>query len=161
MAAAQGIDVNFSTGDFGDSSPVLGFATVQFPASSPFATGIGGTSLALNPDNTIAFQTGWGTNLTRIADTVSLGSPPVVPPLKVLGTGFNPGFFLGFQFGAGGGASGVFPRPSFQSSLPTVNFVECDSKLNEIASLYKILWFDPAFYTCNRHSYLLHRYRRV
>jgi subtilase family serine protease len=65
----------------------------------------------------MAFQTGWGTNLTEIADTVSLGSPPVVPPLKVLGTGFNPNFFLGFQFGAGGGASGVFPRPSFQSSL--------------------------------------------
>jgi subtilase family serine protease len=117
MAAAQGIDVNFSTGDFGDFSPDLGFVTVSFPASSPFATGIGGTSLALNQDNTIDFQTGWGTNLTEIADTVSLGSPPVVPPLKVLGAGYNPAFFLGFQFGAGGGASGVFPRPSFQSSL--------------------------------------------
>jgi subtilase family serine protease len=117
MAAAQGIDVNFSSGDFGDFSPALGSATVSFPASSPFATGIGGTSLALNPDNTMAFQTGWGTNLTRIADTVSLGSPPVVPPLKVLGTGFNPNFFLGFQGGSGGGASGVFPRPSFQSGL--------------------------------------------
>jgi subtilase family serine protease len=117
MAAAQGIDVNFATGDFGDDSPLLGFATVEFPASSPFATAVGGTSLALNPDNTMAFQTGWGTNLTRIADRVSLGSPPVVPPLKVLGTGLNPGFFLGFQFGSGGGASGVFPRPSFQSSL--------------------------------------------
>lgn len=117
LAAAQGIDVNFSTGDFGDNSPFLGFATVEFPASSPFATAIGGTSLALNTDNTMPFQTGWGTNLTRIADTVSLGSPPVVPPLKVLGTGFNPGFFLGFQGGAGGGASGVFPRPSFQSSM--------------------------------------------
>jgi subtilase family serine protease len=117
MAAAQGIDVNFSTGDFGDNSPFLGFATVQFPASSPLATAIGGTSLALNPDNSIAFQTGWGTNLTRIADTIALGSPPVVPPLKVLGTGFNPNFFLGFQGGAGGGASGVFARPSFQSGL--------------------------------------------
>ena len=118
MAAAQGIDVNFSSGDFGDNSPTLGFATVSFPASSPFATGIGGTSLALNPDNTMAFQTGWGTNLTRIADTVSLGSPPVVPPVKVLGDpSFNPNFFLGFQFGSGGGASGVFARPAFQSSL--------------------------------------------
>jgi subtilase family serine protease len=127
MAAAQGIDVNFSSGDDGDFSPdlvprgqrllPLGSATVSFPASSPFATGIGGTSLALNPDNTIAFQTGWGTNLTRIADRVSLGSPPVVPPLKVLGTGFNPNFFLGFQFGSGGGASGVFARAAFQSSL--------------------------------------------
>jgi subtilase family serine protease len=74
--------------------------------------------LALNRDNTIDFQTGWGTNLTRIADRVSLGSPPVVPPLKVLGDpSFNPGTFLGFQGGSGGGASGVFARPSFQSGL--------------------------------------------
>jgi len=105
MAAAQGIDVNFASGDNGDESRV-GFLTVDFPASSPFATGIGGTSLALNPDNSIMFQTGWGTNLTRIVDRVSLGSPPVVPPLH-----------LGFQFGAGGGASLTFARPSFQSGL--------------------------------------------
>lgn len=118
MAAAQGIDANFASGDFGDESPVVGFTSVDFPASSPFATGIGGTSLALNPDNTIMFQTGWGTNLTRIADRVALGSPPVVPPLKVLGAPFfNPNIFLGFQFGAGGGTSGVFAQPSFQSGF--------------------------------------------
>jgi subtilase family serine protease len=105
MAAAQGIDVNFSTGDSGDFSTDLGFTTVSFPASSPFATAVGGTSLALNSDNSILFQTGWGTNMTRIAESVSFGSPPVVPPLK------------GFFGGSGGGASGVFPRPSFQSSL--------------------------------------------
>ena len=106
-AAVQGIDVNFSSGDFGDFAAIVGFKTVGFPGSSPFATSIGGTSLALNPDNTIAFQTGWGNNLTRIADTLLLGSPPVVPPLN-----------LGFQFGAGGGASLTFAKPSFQSSLP-------------------------------------------
>lgn len=106
MAAAQGIDANFASGDFGDESPVVGFTSVDFPASSPFATAIGGTSLALNPDNSIMFQTGWGTNLTRIADRVALGSPPVVPPL-----------FLGFQFGSGGGTSGVFAQPSFQSGF--------------------------------------------
>ncbi|HYR23593.1 MAG TPA: S53 family peptidase [Chthoniobacterales bacterium] len=106
MAAAQGIDVNFASGDDGDESQAVGFITVDFPASSPFATGIGGTSLALNPDNSIKFETGWGNNLTRIADRISLGSPPVVPPLH-----------LGFQFGAGGGASLTFARPSFQSGL--------------------------------------------
>jgi subtilase family serine protease len=118
MAAAQGIDVNFASGDDGDESPAVGFVTVDFPASSPFATGIGGTSLALNPDNSIKFQTGWGNNLTRIADRIALGSPPVVPPLKVLGDpSFDPTIFLGFQFGAGGGASLTFARPSFQSGL--------------------------------------------
>lgn len=107
MAAAQGIDVNFASGDSGDFSTVIGIPAVLYPASSPFATGIGGTSLALNPDDTIAFQTGWGNNLTRIADTIALGSPPVVPPLN-----------LGFQGGAGGGVSAEFAKPSFQSGLP-------------------------------------------
>jgi len=106
MAAAQGIDVNFATGDFGDESLRAGFISVDFPASSPFATGIGGTSLALNPDNSIAFQTGWGNNLTRIAETNALNNSPVVPPLS-----------LGFQFGGGGGTSLTFDRPSFQSGL--------------------------------------------
>jgi subtilase family serine protease len=100
------MDVNFATGDFGDETVRVGFVTVAFPASSAFATAVGGTSLALNPDNTIAFQTGWGTNLTRIAETEALGNAPVNPPLH-----------LGFQGGAGGGASSTFARPSFQSSL--------------------------------------------
>jgi len=106
-AAAEGIDVNFASGDRGDEFKTVGFLSVDFPASSPFATGIGGTSLALNPDNSIMFQTGWGNNLTRIANRVSQGSTPVAPPLH-----------LGFQFGAGGGSSLTFARPAFQSSLP-------------------------------------------
>jgi subtilase family serine protease len=106
-AAVQGIDVNFSSGDSGDFAAAVGFKTVGFPGNSPFATSIGGTSLALNPDNTINFQTGWGNNLTRIVDTIALGSPPVVPPLQ-----------LGFQGGAGGGTSLTFAKPSFQSGLP-------------------------------------------
>jgi subtilase family serine protease len=107
VAAAKGVDVNFATGDAGDEVVRAGFLTVDFPASSPFATGIGGTSLALNPDNTIMFQTGWGNNLTRVADTIDLGSPPMVPPLH-----------LGFQGGAGGGSSLFYPKPSFQSGIP-------------------------------------------
>ena len=107
MAAAQGIDVNFATGDSGDFSGRIGIPAVEYPASSPSATGVGGTTLALNPDNTIAFQTGWGNNITEIADKMTLGNPPVVPP-----------FNEGFDGGAGGGISVVFPKPAFQSGLP-------------------------------------------
>jgi subtilase family serine protease len=106
QAAAKGIDVNFASGDAGDEILRAGFQTVDYPASSPNATGIGGTSLFLNPDNTISFQTGWGNNLTRVADRARLGSPPVVPPLH-----------LGFQGGAGGGSSLMFSKPAFQSAL--------------------------------------------
>jgi subtilase family serine protease len=108
LAAAQGIDVNFSSGDFGDGVEYLtgSFKTVGYPASSPNATGVGGTSLFLNPDNTMAFQTGWGSNVTRLTNP---DGTPVVPPLNT-----PP---LGFQYGAGGGASLTFARPSFQSGL--------------------------------------------
>ncbi len=107
MAAAEGIDVNFATGDAGDEVARVGFVSVDFPASSPFATGVGGTALGLNPDNSMAFQTGWGNNLTRIAQTNALGNAPVDPPLHI-----------GFNGGAGGGTSLTFAKPAFQSSLP-------------------------------------------
>jgi subtilase family serine protease len=109
--AALGISVNFSSGDSGDSEPsgitpnTLLFG-VSTPADSPWATAVGGTSLALNADDSMRFQTGWGTNITEVADRVSLGSPPVVPP-------FNEGFL----YGSGGGVSGYFPKPSFQRGL--------------------------------------------
>jgi subtilase family serine protease len=107
QAAAEGIDVNFSSGDSGDYASAVGFKTVSFPASSPFATAIGGTSLSLKSNDTIAFQTGWGTNLTKIADTAAKGNPATNPPLNE-----------GFIFGAGGGSSLTFAKPSWQSGLP-------------------------------------------
>jgi len=107
LAAAKGIAVNYSSGDDGDFAIDLGYTDVSSPASSPFATGVGGTSLALRKDNSMAFQTGWGTNLSRIADyDLGSGSPPVVPPAA-----------LGFIFGAGGGQSGVYAKPRFQHGL--------------------------------------------
>ncbi len=104
LAAAFGVSANFSTGDSGDFSTVLPAATVSNPANSPFATAVGGTSLFINKDKTMKFQTGWGNNITRIADVTP--NPPVVPPL-----------LLGFDGGSGGGTSAFFSKPSFQKSL--------------------------------------------
>ncbi len=111
LGAAHGISVNYSSGDGGDSNP-SGFTPnvtlfgVSTPADSPWATAVGGTSLALDTNNNILFQTGWGTNLTRIVNRASQGSTPVVPPLQ-----------LGFQFGAGGGTSTVYAKPRYQAGL--------------------------------------------
>jgi|SRR5580658_144895 subtilase family serine protease len=104
LGASFGISVNFSSGDDGDFSYAYPEITVSMPASSPYATGVGGTSLFLNPDKSIKLQTGWGNNITRIATYAP--NPPLIPPL-----------FEGFYAGAGGGTSGVWPLPSFQASL--------------------------------------------
>jgi len=52
-------------------------------------------------------QTGWGTNLTKIASPTP--NPPVIPPDNA------PPY--GFYGGAGGGTSAVWPLPSYQASL--------------------------------------------
>jgi subtilase family serine protease len=102
IAAVQGMSANFSTGDSGDFT--FGFfpASVSAPADSPYATGVGGVSLALNSDNTIAWQTGWGTNINTFRFEGSISDPPI--------GGF-------FDFGSGGGPSAVFAKPSYQSKL--------------------------------------------
>jgi len=109
FAGALGISVNYSTGDNGDFAAIEGSTDVSYPASSPYATAVGGTSLALKANGTMLWQTGWGNNETRIAfATDSKGyNPPVNPPLN-----------LGFVYGAGGGTSAVYAKPPFQSSLP-------------------------------------------
>ena len=76
------------------------------PADLPWATGVGGTSLALNPDNTMAWQSGWGTNITGIVAPPFDGGFVADPPLN-----------FGFYFGSGGGASGFFRKPSFQKHV--------------------------------------------
>jgi subtilase family serine protease len=115
LGAAFGESVNYSTGDDGDylayltNNYGLPYTSASSPATSPYATGVGGTSLFVTPGHqgqtaTIKFQTGWGTNITKIAAPAP--NPPLIPP-----------FVEGFEFGAGGGESYYFLAPSYQSSL--------------------------------------------
>jgi subtilase family serine protease len=97
QAASMGISVNFSTGDYGDYVKKLGSATVEAPASDVWVTAVGGTSLGMNSDDSILFQTGWGNNLTRIS--AKDGYAPFSPDR------------WGFQGGAGGGNSAFYFAP--------------------------------------------------
>ena len=115
IAAIAGISANFATGDYGDYTSYGIPATVNAPADSPWATAIGGVSLALNADNSIKWQSGWGNNQTLLAETGFVADPPEA---------------FGFIGGAGGGPSncaiqdsvgnclGGFPKPPYQSKLP-------------------------------------------
>jgi subtilase family serine protease len=119
-AAAKGISVNFSSGDGGDSSLPSGFALegvvdVGYPASSPWATAVGGVSLALRPNGHILFQSGWGTNLVRLTSTAATGNTPLDPPVPIGDVVL--GLPNAFYFGAGGGTSNFYAKPRFQRSL--------------------------------------------
>ncbi|MBZ5654719.1 MAG: S53 family peptidase [Acidobacteriia bacterium] len=103
MGAAMGISMNFSSGDLGDFS-IYGIPpTVSAPADSPWATAVGGVSLALKPDNSIAWQAGWGTNETLLTETGFIFDPPL---------------WFGFQYGSGGGPANCVVND--QTVFPTV-----------------------------------------
>ncbi len=119
IAAVSGISTNFATGDYGDYSGFGVSPTVTAPADSPYATGVGAVSLALKSNDTISWQSGWGTDLTILDDE---------------GLIFDPPFAEGFYAGSGGGASNCasqiynsstgeitclagYPKPSYQSGL--------------------------------------------
>jgi subtilase family serine protease len=106
---AAGQSVHFSTGDYGNNASQLGglYTSTGWPASSPYATGVGGVSAVLDARRHVAWQSSWGTNITEIADLASLGSPPIDPPNNE-----------GFIFGGTGGESDVYPQPFWQQGLP-------------------------------------------
>ena len=109
-AAQNGITVLGSSGDNGtanvrkspvggpNAGPLIPYPTVEWPASDPLVTGVGGTYLCTDPNNTAA----------RVVDSAD-------PPAKCQA---NPGVAeVGWTF-AGGGYSHVFARPSYQATLP-------------------------------------------
>ena len=102
QAAARGIAVNVSTGDSGDNGLGTPTGAAAIPADSPFATGIGGTSLGV-PGDTGPVETAWGTNQTFLGDINGISVPPV------------PG---GFDQGGGGGESAYLQKPKWQNALP-------------------------------------------
>lgn len=107
IAALSGIATNFASGDVGNYTTEFLPPTVSVPADLPYATGVGGVSLALNSDNSIAFQTGWATHDSILVDAGVIYDPPHGPP-----------FSYGYWGGAGGGPSAFFAKPSFQTGVP-------------------------------------------
>src|SRR6266545_994549 len=110
QGAAEGIGIYFSSGDDNDETEVIGYSSVDWPASSPWVTAVGGTSLAVGASNNYMFETGWGTTRNRWNTSCSTTTPktntwcPAPPDATWL-------------YGSGGGVSCVFARPTYQSAL--------------------------------------------
>ena len=100
QAAVEGIGLYFSSGDSGDEFARLGYKSPDFPASSPYVTSVGGTSLEVAANGSYITETGWGS----ATDQIKNGA--LVAPL--------PGTFRG---GAGGGVSDKFAQPAYQKGV--------------------------------------------
>ena len=116
MAAGSGISFLASSGDQGSADCVdltgapVARLSVNYPSSSPWVTGVGGTNFALTPANTIAAQIVWND------------------------TSLQPGA------AGGGGTSQLFKRPSYQKGTVTKNrrFLPDVSMLADIAPGYTV-----------------------
>ncbi len=108
QAALEGIGVFYSSGDDGDESlddadtNPRGGPDVDFPASHPLVTAVGGTSLAVTRSNGYGFETAWATGTSSLSDDGKSWEPPY------------PGDFL---YGGGGGVSTLFGEPNYQRGV--------------------------------------------
>jgi subtilase family serine protease len=96
-ASLTGISVLFSSGDDGDDIIADGSRQVEYPASDPLATGVGGTSTEIGANGQIVFQNGWSNDYSVLSSGAWSPAPP--------GT---------YSSGAGGGTSRLFAQPSYQ-----------------------------------------------
>jgi subtilase family serine protease len=107
-AAQNGVTVLGSSGDGGTANgtkaptgkggALIPYPTVEWPASDPLVTGVGGTYLCTDPTNTS----------NRVVDSVR-------PPARCIN---NPGAAEVGWIDSGGGFSHVFARPAYQNTLP-------------------------------------------
>jgi len=114
QAAAEGITVLFASGDDGDSTrgapPVIPVGSGSWPATSPFATAVGGTSLLLMNASGEKAEYGWANYFTSFDGTPFVNADATT----VKDHGWGPFLFGG---GSGGGPSLIVPEPFYQWSV--------------------------------------------
>ncbi|MGZ4782230.1 MAG: S53 family peptidase [Oryzihumus sp.] len=99
QAAAQGISMLFSSGDSGDEVANTGSRQVDYEASDPFVTAVGGTALAVTRTNGYGFEQGWGTGKSTLTNGSWVPNPPA------------------YLYGGGGGTSHLFKQPGYQKGV--------------------------------------------
>jgi subtilase family serine protease len=104
QAAVEGISISFSSGDDGDNLYSTGQKQPDYPASDPYITAVGGTSTGIDGNGNISFQSGWGTYKYSFDSSTNSWNP------------------VGWLYGAGGGFSDLFNRPSWQDSVVPADY---------------------------------------
>jgi subtilase family serine protease len=102
QAGAEGIGMYFASGDEGDNKQVAGYRTVEWPSSSPYVTGVGGTSLGVGSTDGYLFETGWGTYNTFLSKDKNSWKP--APPGV-------------FWYAGTGGTSRISAEPDYQMGV--------------------------------------------
>lgn len=108
LADSTGVSVLFSTGDLGDNFAVFGLTAPDYPASSPFITAVGGTTLEVNRSNQRAAEYGWSTARQALCTSQTTTN---------CGSATTPTGALTWQAGGGGGTSYSYAEPFYQAGI--------------------------------------------
>jgi subtilase family serine protease len=115
--AAEGIGFFFSSGDSGYEDPAVEDQAsdkiqTDYPTESPWVTSVGGTSVAIGPQNNYEWETSWGTLLNPLsADGTSWSLP--FPPTYGPNTPPN----WEYDGSSGGGVSTDYTQPWYQRGV--------------------------------------------
>ncbi|HLY51217.1 MAG TPA: S53 family peptidase [Solirubrobacteraceae bacterium] len=122
MADGTGISVLFSSGDNGDEFTTVGAVTPDYPASSPYATAVGGTTLQIGSDGSRTGEFGWSTARSFLCDATwaALGGCTTAQE----GTWLP--IDLALDGGSGGGTSYVYPQPNYQAGVVPTALAEAN-----------------------------------
>jgi subtilase family serine protease len=114
MAAGTGVGVQFSSGDEGDNFIVSGSQQPSFPATSPYATAVGGTSVEIGAQNNRLGEVGWSTGISALC-TEELAEIGLCESSEV-GV-WEPEAPGEYDYGGGGGTSNQYPEPWYQEPV--------------------------------------------
>jgi subtilase family serine protease len=122
MGAATGVTVMFSSGDDGDEFTTIGQVAADYPASSPWATAVGGTTLQIGASGQRIGDFGWSTARSFLCNQALVAQQGCTS--AQLGQWLP--IDLALDGGSGGGTSVVYPQPFYQQgvvppSLSTAN----------------------------------------
>ena len=122
MAAGTGISVLYSSGDNGDDFTALGAVVGNYPAISPWATAVGGTTLQIGANGQRTGEFGWSTARSFLCTKTYLELGGCTD--SQLGT-WGP-IDLALDGGSGGGTSHVYPQPAYQAGVVPLSLSEDD-----------------------------------
>jgi subtilase family serine protease len=114
MAAGTGVGVQFSSGDEGDNFIVSGSQQPSFPATSPYATAVGGTSVEIGAQNNRLGEVGWSTGISALC-TEELAELGFCETSEV--GDWEPEAPGEYDYGGGGGTSNKYAEPWYQEPV--------------------------------------------
>ena len=120
MAAGTGISVLFSSGDSGDEYTTVGQVAADYPASSPYATAVGGTTLQIGSNGQRLGEFGWSTARSFLCNATYQAAGGCTASQNNQWLPID----LALDGGSGGGTSQVYPQPFWQQGVVPASLSE-------------------------------------